>query len=383
MQQETISDLASAHRDSDQDARIQALSLLDDPRTDALHTLPFSAAILNPNNQIVFYNQFFRSLLHGKSWVEVIGKRPGEALDCVSAWESPGGCGTSKYCVYCGAASAIIKSLRGKADCRECRMRRMIDENEVNEDFQIYSSPLGVFGENYSVILVLDVSHEKRLAYRNRTFYHGLINAAGGLNTISELMEMNCEASLHSVLMTSTRRIMRDVIYHRDVDAAELGRLHSTPESVNIEGFLKKIVSEECEIRNIQPSVVMIESRCQEITTHKRILGHVVRNLLINALEADREDGDFIHLVCWPDRDGGTAISITNPGTLPRSVRMQMFKRYVSTKSNDRGLGLHVARLFLKQYLGGSLEYESRDDTIIFTIHLPADGTSSEHTASG
>ncbi len=43
---------------------------------------------------------------------KALGLRPGEALQCIHADDEPSGCGTTKFCSTCGAAIAIVSSLK-------------------------------------------------------------------------------------------------------------------------------------------------------------------------------------------------------------------------------------------------------------------------------
>jgi hypothetical protein len=54
------------------------------------------------------------------------------------------------------------------------------------------------------------------------------------------------------------------------------------------------------------------------------------------------------------------------------SVQQQVFRRYFSTKGEDRGLGTWDMRLLAKEYLGGSVSFSStKDGGTTFTLALP------------
>ncbi len=84
--------------------------------------VPVGVLVLDPHRQIIHCNEAFRQLAHKRRTRDVLGLRPGEALDCVHAHVEPGGCGCSEFCRLCGAAQAILKSLQGEEDCQECRL---------------------------------------------------------------------------------------------------------------------------------------------------------------------------------------------------------------------------------------------------------------------
>lgn len=333
--------------------------------------IPVSILVINEYRQIVFTNNTFVSLTN-RMQDELVGLRPGEALNCIHSDQEDAGCGCSYYCNTCGAAQAIIKSLEGEGDCQNCRLLRLVDEVEAPLDLQVHTKPIEFQGQKFILLFAMDVSHELRLRYMNRTFHHGLINAAGGLNTLSQLIESEFgESALLPLLASSSKRIVRDVMYHQDVSAGEQGRLNVGFTSIEATPFFTKLVEDECEIRNTQPSMIHMDIQCDTITTDKRILGHIIRNMFVNALEALENTPGHIIFRCHPTDEDGVVIIIENPGDIPENIAKQMFKRYVSTKSPDRGLGTYVIKLFVKRYLGGNVEFHTGEGKTVFKVFLP------------
>lgn len=77
-----------------------------------LHTVGGLIAVLNEHRQILAINDSFLKMIGIEEGSGAMGLRPGEALGCVWADEEASGCGTSKYCSTCGAAVAIVTSLK-------------------------------------------------------------------------------------------------------------------------------------------------------------------------------------------------------------------------------------------------------------------------------
>jgi sensor histidine kinase regulating citrate/malate metabolism len=69
---------------------------------------------------------------------------------------------------------------------------------------------------------------------------------------------------------------------------------------------------------------------------------------------------------------GGEVIfTVNNPGEIPEQVRKKIFRGRVSTKSRNRGLGLHSIQL-LVDILGGKVEVtSSADEGTTFLVRLP------------
>ena len=93
--------------------------------TAMLDTCPCLAAAVNSRRQIVYCNKAMLDYVGAREVWQVLGKRPGEAVECEHACESDGGCGTNEACRYCGALLAVLDAFDGKAGVRECRITRV------------------------------------------------------------------------------------------------------------------------------------------------------------------------------------------------------------------------------------------------------------------
>ena len=56
-------------------------------------------------------------------------------------------------------------------------------------DLKVWTSPYVVDGENYTVFAVQDISNEKRRDVLERIFFHDIINTAGGLKGLAEILQ--------------------------------------------------------------------------------------------------------------------------------------------------------------------------------------------------
>ena len=91
--------------------------------------------------------------------------------------------------------------------------------------------------------------------------------------------------------------------------------------------------------------------------------------MLVTAIEACPSDQGEVLLSCRR-RGEGVSIRVENPGELSPEVQGQLFKRYVSSKGPDRGLGLYVMRLFAEKHLGGRLAVSSAQGRTAVTLEL-------------
>jgi len=340
-----------------------------------LERLPVMVFLANSCRQIVYCNPVFAGALAPELRERFVGLRPGEALGCVYARKMEAGCGCSEYCRHCGAAQAILKSLQGEEDCRECHILASNGRGVYALDLQIISRPFENDGEAMSLNIALDVSHERRLFGLKRTFLHSMINAAGGLDTMFALLDADQGEELLQhvpLLRKSTLSMLQELLYQYDVMAAEAGGLAVQTATYDLTALVGGIarhigglsVAQGREIRTCGPVC--------GVRTDSRLLRHALGNLIVNALEACPA-GERV-CILWKREDEGVRIDVENPGTVPEEVAAQFFKRYVSTKGEDRGLGLHMAKVFVENHLGGRLTYAPRPGLTRFSVFLPEPG---------
>jgi len=100
----------------------------------------------------------------------------------------------------------------------------------------------------------------------------------------------------------------------------------------------------------------------------KRILGNMVKN----ALEATAE-GSIVQIALRAEQDDRVRFEVHNQSFMDPVVQKQVFRRYFSTKGQDRGLGTWGMRLLAEEYLGGSVSFTSTEaEGTTFVLSLPS-----------
>jgi len=162
---------------------IQAMPYLEE----LLNAFPMPAVILNECREIVAANQRFCEFLN-REQDEILGMRPGEALDCIHWQEGHCGCGTSRFCETCGAAQAILRSQRQNGEeTQECAITGRTDEGEKVLNLRVTASSFHLEGK-LTLFSFNDISEEKRRSLRERMFYHGVLNTAAGVRSLLETL---------------------------------------------------------------------------------------------------------------------------------------------------------------------------------------------------
>lgn len=329
-----------------------------------IHAVPDVVIVLNEQRQIVYANEAAYTLPNVTP-EELLGLRPGEALDCIHASASEGGCGTTEFCRTCGAAQTILVALRGTKNVRECRIVRA---DGTALDLRVQGTPLNLSGQNFIVFVVQDISHEKRRRALERIFFHDILNTASILKGFVDIMDGatadECDLA-RTHLARYANRLIDEISAQRELAAAEAQDFVVHFQDVNAQTLLEDMAHNYAHhpAAHKRHIVLLAETQPVVLKTDPTLLGRVLGNMIKNALEACQE-GETVTLSC-AQAGGRAAFSVHNPGFMPRSVQLQVFQRSFSTKGEGRGLGTYSMRLLSERYLGGWVTFTS----------LPNDGT--------
>jgi len=143
-----------------------------------------------------------------------------------------------------------------------------------------------------------------------------------------------------------------------------------------IEGFKYKLKR-----KNI---TVMVESTLREkIVSDPKKLYLILKNILANACDYGNTNG--IVKVDITRSDSAVIIAVTNQGNGPKvEYKAQIFTRFVQGMegSHGLGLGLSIARE-LCGLLDGSIDFDTDETTVTFTVTLPLQEALAESEACG
>ncbi|MEQ8190598.1 MAG: PAS domain-containing sensor histidine kinase, partial [Candidatus Eremiobacterota bacterium] len=332
-----------------------------------LDSSPDMILVLNKHRQIVLANDKFLKFLHLNDEKNIVGERPGEAMGCIHKSEGPGGCGTSKFCKYCGAAHAIVNTItKNETDLQECRIN-INDETGITAlTLRVWTTPFNINDATYVLFCVRDVSDEKYRHILERIFFHDILNLAGGLQGIMELMPDLTEEEARDFYkegLTLSRQLIGEIESQRSLLQAERGDLH-----VNItEIFVPEFLSAICTLYRNHPvaeNKIMPDPNIKgehSIDTDQVLLSRVIGNLIKNALEAS-EPGQKV-TVSYTNDKKNIVFSIYNEKEMPEEVKMQIFNRSFSTKASaGRGLGTYSVKLLTERYLKGKVDFTSTEE---------------------
>jgi len=373
-------EFASAERASQREVNAHFDGLTATPLLqDLMRAIPNIVLVLNQKRQIVFANERLLEHLQLQDVREIIGQRPGELFDCTHAFETEGGCGTTRFCRHCGAVRAILQAQKGHMDVQECRILRS-DGKAL--DLRVWATPLAFNGENLVVFAVTDIEDEKRRAMLERTFFHDILNTAGIIRGTAELLPTTEEAEttqqLQGMLLSATRRLIGEIEMQNELVAAEHGELQLAYENIEARRFLYELARiytthKVAHKRHIQVSPV---AEGVVLQSDSRMLARVLGNLIKNALEAS-QPGDTVTLHCTRVGDA-VQFAVHNPSVMPPAVQEQIFQRSFSTKGKGRGIGTYSIKLLTEHYLHGKVAFRSKAGEgttflVTYPLHPPCE----------
>jgi hypothetical protein len=323
--------------------------------------------ILNIHRQIVYCNPAVVRILRLSAPEQIYGLRPGEALNCIHAKElARGGCGTSRFCRYCGAVNAIIDSqdTPGEVKINECRLTG--GDKKQSFDFNIRAKTLSLLDRHFTLLIIQDISAEKRRTVLERMFFHDILNTAGGVQGLIELMQEASPEELEEFLTlaaSSTDTLVEEIHAQRDILAAEEGRLEIEAREMNAMDILSKVHSiykthPEAEGKKLRISLTAVS---ETLTGDPRLLTRIIGNMVKNALEAEPQ-GEVITMGA-DSQDGHIEFWVHNSSVMTDEVRLQIFQRSFSTRGNARGMGTYSMRLLGEQFLKGKVKFTSEPAT--------------------
>jgi signal transduction histidine kinase len=342
--------------------------------TASLNAIPGMVMILNANRQIVAANQaMFRVLQVAAD--DLLEKRPGEVVGCVRPKEGPDGCGTSRHCVTCGAVNAILDSQTQNTQVvRECRILTESGSGTGAMDLRVAATPIDAEGERLIVVAVEDISQPKRMAVLQRVFFHDVLNTAGCILGYADYLAKAHEAveEVSELLRHLGEQLVEEINAQRDLVLAEAGDL-----ATKVDMLMTKQVLEDLRMQYLK-SPVAVERRIEvgqvwngTIWTDRRLLMRILGNMLKNGLEASCP-GQAVTIDC-SDQGEDVVFAVHNPGVMSENVQLQIFQRSFSTKGQTgRGIGSYSMKLLGERYLGGRVDFVSRQpEGTTFTLRLP------------
>ena len=338
-----------------------------------LHAMPTMVLILNADWQIVFANAPLLEHFHLSALTSIIGRRPGELFNCIHA---AGHCdyrNTFLACQSCGVMRALWRANQGWANVEDCHLH--CTGGKVL-DLQVRVAPFTCNDESFLIFSLLNIDHGKQRDMLAYALFHDIANTVSIIRSAVELFPTEKDAEtagkLQRMSLTALRWLVHDLDMLETLLTAENGDLQPRYEAVEIRAFLQELANMYATHKVAYGKSIHINPATETLVVESAplLLARIVGNLLKNALEASQA-GETVTLH-GAYVDGMIQVQIHNKAVIPTSIQAQMFHRAFSTKGAGRGLGTYSAKLLTEQYLHGTVDFQSREDTgTVFTVRLP------------
>ncbi len=343
-----------------------------------LNAVPISVVVLNADRDIIFSNMAFLDFTEQLGVTDHFGRKIGAVLQCVNAGRDGLECGSSKLCTLCGIKHAIERTkgdlLEGFSTVHECRILTKEEVDLRSLDLRVWSTVFTHGGETFTILYLMDVSDQKRRAVLEKIFFHDVLNLAGAVLGMAEVIEVRADEDDHRprMLLQISERLVEEIQAQRDLVAAERGDLEIQPKTVQALDVISGLVGTYITHNVAKGKSLSVVSESEDVALHTDpvLLGRVLGNMLKNALEASYE-GDAVRIgVCREDESA--RFWVVNDAYIPEELQAEMFKRSFSTKGDNRGLGTYSMKLLTEEYLHGSISFSSTlDSGTRFDIIVP------------
>jgi len=331
--------------------------------------------ILDKNRQIVFANQAFMDLLGVKSFPEIIGLRPGEAVGCIHS-DEVSGCGTSEFCVTCGAVNAVVKSQDNNVKVEEECLLSIGGNKSV--ELLVVAQPFDYFGYSFTFVSAKDIGETKRKKTLEKMFFHDILNLANGIYSVADLLNeeplSDLPPEMRKLLHQSSLNMINEISDYRTLILAEKDELKVVRTNVDCTDILQgcALLYKNLAFQRGVELVLLNNTEMLQIKTDYNLLHRVLINMIKNAIEASGI-GDKVTI--WKEaKNNSVLFHVKNETVMPESVKLQIFQRTFTTKENGSGLGTYSMRLLSEQYLHGKVSFVSNeDDGTVFTVSIPVE----------
>jgi signal transduction histidine kinase len=370
---------APEKRDSDGKLQEQRSSFLQDGLADAfLQAMPGYAMLINRQRQIVAANAHMLRITAVAESGALVGRRPGEALNCLHADEAPGGCGSGQHCSVCGAVLAIVHSQQtGRPAERECYVTLSGDEGTVL-DVLATATPVQVGAEGFTLLVLQDISSEKRREVLERVFFHDIVNTAGSIHGLASILAeqdgipSHLETEYKNWLVRLSGSLVDEIRSQRRLLAAETGEFVPDCSPVGVRSILAEVYRLYHDYDKTPGRLlVLADGPDCTVNSDAAVIRRVIGSMTLNALEASPVGG--VVTISLRAQGSEAVMEVHNSGAMDEVVQLQLFKRSFSTKSSlGRGIGTYSMKLFGERYLNGTVSFRSsREGGTLFSFSLP------------
>ena len=193
--------------------------------SELLNSINGLLAVLNEHRQIVSLNESFLEMIGIENPHAALGMRPGEVLDCIHSHKEPGGCGTSRACATCGAAAAILASIKGDRPAEEiCTLQARRKGRSLDLVMIVRSQPIMIENRKFLLLFLQDITRQQQQAALEKTFFHDINNMLMSLLGASDMLLAEHSSDTARMIKQVAMRLNSEVAIQRTLSIEKTGR---------------------------------------------------------------------------------------------------------------------------------------------------------------
>lgn len=238
------------------------------------------------------------------------------------------------------------------------------------------ADPFEVEDEIFRLVILEDISTHAQRQQLERTFFHDILNTAGGMQGLTEILQDATDDELPELkdsVQNMADQLVDEILSQRDLLAAELGELKAHKRTLDSAQIIDLVIDSYRTHSSTGIRDIVLAPGAQKVhfSSDPTLLHRVLGNMVKNALEASKAPA-VVTIDCG-EKAGEVWFSVHNPGFIPMAVQPLVFQQEFSTKGKGRGTGTFSMWLFTDKYLDGRIGFESNAaDGTTFTVNLPS-----------
>jgi len=356
-------------RESITDVRHQHTLLMNRYMPEVLKSVSSMILILSRNRQIVYANKSMSRFLGVQDCEELLGARPGEAMNCEYSDMSRSGCGASAFCKYCGFNQALFDAESGKpASKYECHL---LDKTGNTFNLGVTITPFEHMANRYMFCVLENVADTRFRDLLENFFLNNLKTNIASMRSLVKATGHMSDAEYQTLMKAQLMQIEEEVHQFDILQKIENGeRLPGNMEWFPVKQFVDEVLvalrlKQELRFRYIKKAIPDMM-----IYTNKMLLGFVLSGLLKNAMEAELDRSEI--LISVIDSTATISFKIKNSTVMDDRQQKLIFTRFAGAGNGKTGLGTYCAKKLTTAYLNGKISFVSNQEKgTVFTIRLP------------
>lgn len=252
-----------------------------------------------------------------------------------------------------------------------------MNDCEISLDLLVHTAPIQLENKTYTLFTIQDISNDKRRAALERIFFHDILNTAGAVRGLTEILnEVDNDSErieIQQDLYISVSQLINEIISQREIRTAEDGNLEPDFRRVSSQEILENVLKiyGKHELNKYRNFRIILAEQEELLVTDPSLLTRTIGNLVKNALEVSNKN-QKVELFT-KTTDATIYFHISSEPVIPEHIQLQLFKRSFSTKGGTgRGIGLYSVKLITENVLKGKVSFISNNENkTVFTIALP------------